>query len=535
MTRTRSVARRTGRLGRCARNIPLRAAARVPRRGASRTRYTQPVTDRLDAYRTKRDLAVTSEPDDRPDPAPDDGGVPAGDASTDAPRFVVQEHHARRLHWDLRLERDGVLVSWAVPRGIPPDPRENHLAVHVEDHPLSYIDFEGEIPSGEYGAGSVHVWDHGTYETHKFRDDEVIVTFRGERLRGKYALFKTRGEDWMVHRMDPPEDPDREPMPGELRPMLASLSPKLPTDDAAFAHEIKWDGVRALAFCSGGRVRLANRTGRDVTGRYPEVRGLGEALGSRAVVLDGEVVAFDEQGRPSFQRLQSRMHLASESAVRRRAREVPVHYIAFDVLYLDGRSTLDLPYEGRRELLAGLELSGPAWQAPAHHRGDGQALLEASRAQGLEGIVAKRLDSPYEPGRRSSAWLKVKNHRSESLVVGGWMPGTGGRRGRIGSLLVGFRDTPGGALRYAGRVGTGFTERELARLGELLEPLAREDSPFEGRRPPREARFVEPRLVAEVAFAEWTHAHTLRQPSYKGLRDEIEAHDVVIDPEAPGA
>jgi len=493
------------------------------------------VTDRLHAYRAKRDLAVTPEPDDGRSSGPGKRGVPAEGECTDASRFVVHEHHARRLHWDLRLERDGVLVSWAVPRGIPPDPRENHLAVHVEDHPLSYIDFEGEIPEGEYGAGPVHVWDRGTYETHKFREDEVMVTFRGERLRGRYVLFRTRGEDWMVHRMDPPEDPDYQPMPEELRPMLASLSPELPTADGAFAHEIKWDGVRALAFCSGGRVRLANRTGRDVTGRYPEVRGLGEALGSRAVVLDGEVVAFDEHGRPSFQRLQSRMHLASDSAVRRRAREVPVHYVAFDLLYLDGRSTVDEPYERRRELLAGLELSGPAWQAPAHHRGDGQAVLEASRAQGLEGIVAKRLDSVYEPGRRSSAWLKIKNHRSETLVVGGWMPGTGSRRGRIGSLLVGFRETPGGELRYAGRVGTGFTERELARLWELLEPLARAESPFGGRTPPREARFVEPHLVAEVAFAEWTHAHTLRQPSYKGLRDDVEPDDVVLDPEALGA
>ncbi len=490
------------------------------------------MTDRLDAYRAKRDLTVTPEPgegDDRRHGAPAEGD-PDG-----ARRFVIQEHHARSLHWDLRLERDGVLVSWAVPRGIPPEPAENHLAVHVEDHPLSYIDFEGEIPSGQYGAGRVHVWDRGTYETHKFREDEVMVTFHGERLRGKYVVFRTRGKDWMIHRMDPPEDPNHEPMPEELRPMLASLSPQLPAHEDAFAYEIKWDGVRALAFCSGGRVRLANRTGRDVTSRYPEIRGLGEALGSRGVVLDGEVVAFDEQGRPSFQRLQSRMHLASDSAVRRRAGEVPVHYVAFDLLYLDGRSTLAEPYERRRELLAGLELSGPAWQAPAHHRGDGRALLDATYAQGLEGVVAKRLDSPYEPGRRSAAWLKVKNHRSELLVVGGWMPGTGSRRGRIGSLLVGFCEAPGGGLRYAGRVGTGFTESELARLRELLEPLARDESPFEGRTPPKDARFVEPRLVAEVAFAEWTHAYTLRQPSYKGLRDDVQAAGVVIDPGAAGS
>jgi bifunctional non-homologous end joining protein LigD len=242
------------------------------------------------------------------------------------------------------------------------------------------------------------------------------------------------------------------------------------------------------------------------------------------VVLDGEVVAFDG-ARPSFQKLQGRMHLTSDHAVRRLAREDPVQYIAFDLLYLDGRSLLDLRYDERRAALAELALQGPTWQAPAHHVGDGAALLELTRAQGLEGVIAKRVDCPYVPGRRSSGWIKVKNICSTDVVVGGWLPGEGGRSGRLGALVVGI---PGedGKLRYAGRVGTGFTQAELTRLAALLEPLARTDSPFAGRQPPKPTRFVEPRLVARVEYTERTQAGTLRHPSYKGLRDDVAPEDV---------
>ena len=416
-----------------------------------------------------------------------------------------------------------MLASWAVPRGIPPDPQRNHLAVRTEDHPLEYLEFHGEIPAGQYGAGTMKIWDSGTYEEHKFRDDEVMVTFHGERVRGRYVLFRTKGDDWMIHRMDPPEDPDREPMPDRIAPMLARTGP-LPPEDGGWAYEIKWDGVRAIALISGGRLTLAARTGRDITPRYPELRPLGAALAGREVILDGEVVAFDG-ARPSFQKLQGRMHLTSDHAVRRLAQSDPVHYIAFDLLYLDGRSQMDLRYDERRERLAELELAGPTWQAPAHHVGDGAALLEATRAQQLEGIVAKRLDCPYTPGRRSSGWVKVKNICSTDAVVGGWLPGEGGRSGRLGALVLGIPDDEG-VLRYAGRVGTGFTEAELARLGRVLEPLARETSPFTGTQPPKHTRFVEPRLVARVDYTERTRTGTLRQPSYKGLRDDVAPEDV---------
>jgi bifunctional non-homologous end joining protein LigD len=469
--------------------------------------------DPLEEYRARRSFARTPEPE---------AGATAGGGG----RFVVQEHHARRLHWDLRLERDGVLVSWALPRGIPEDPRRDRLAVHTEDHPLDYLDFEGEIPKGEYGAGEVTIWDRGTYEAEKFEAEKVIVRLAGERARGRYAIFRTRGDDWLIHRMDPPEA-GREPMPERTEPMKATLS-ALPPDPDAWGFEIKWDGVRAIAYCEPGQLRLESRNLREITSQYPEVRAVIEQLGAREAVLDGELVAFDEEGRPSFQRLQGRMHVGSEAEVRRRMREVPVTYVIFDLLHLDGSSLLGLSYEERRRELESLELSGAGWQNPVLHRGDGAELLAASRERGLEGIVAKRLRSTYQPGRRSRDWLKLKNVRSQEMVIGGWLPGKGRREGEIGALLVGYQERGGDErLRYAGKVGTGFDAGDLRLLRKRLDPMRRAESPFEGRQPERGSIFVEPTLVCEVDFSEWTKAGTLRHPSYKGLRDDKAAGDVV--------
>ena len=466
--------------------------------------------DQLDSYRQKRDFEKTAEPKGK------DG------AEQDSARFVVQEHNARRLHWDLRLEHAGTLKSWALPRGIPAHPDENRLAVHTEDHPLEYLEFEGEIPKGEYGAGTMRVFDRGTFEAEKFRHNEVIATFGGERLRGRYALFQTRGQDWMIHRMDPPLDPGYEPMPQRLTPMLAR-SGDLPADEEAWAFEVKWDGIRTLLFCDHGHLELLGRNGTDFTPRYPEVRELARALGARRLILDGEIVAFDEAGRPSFERLQSRMHLASDSAVRRRMRDIPATYVAFDLLYLDGRSTMALTYEQRREVLEALELEGPAWRVPAYHPGDGSSLLAATKELGIEGIMAKRLSSRYEPGRRSSGWIKVKNICEQDVVIGGWAPGEGRRSGRVGALVTGVYED--GRLVYAGKVGTGFTDRTLAILERELAPLRREDSPFQGRAAPKGTIFAEPRLVARVELREWTKSGTMRAPSFKGLRDDIDPQD----------
>jgi bifunctional non-homologous end joining protein LigD len=466
--------------------------------------------DPLGTYRKKRDFEKTAEPKGE-----------SGAQATSA-RFVVQEHSARRLHWDLRLEHEGTLKSWALPRGIPAHPDENRLAVHTEDHPLEYLDFEGDIPKGEYGAGTMRIWDRGTFEAEKFRANEVIATFAGERLRGRYALFQTRERDWMIHRMDPPLDPGYEPMPERLTPMLAK-SGALPRDEAAWAFEVKWDGIRTILFCDHGHMALQGRNGTDFTGRYPEVRELARELGAQRLVLDGEIVAFDEEGRPSFERLQSRMHLGSDSAVRRRMRDIPVTYVAFDLLYLDGRSTMALSYEERRKVLDALEFGGPAWRAPAYQRGEGSALLAATKELGIEGVVAKRLSSSYEPGRRASAWVKVKNICEQDVVIGGWAPGEGKRSGRVGALVTGLYED--GRLVYAGKVGTGFTDRTLAILERELAPLRRDSSPFEGRKAPKGTIFVEPRLVARVELREWTKSGTMRAPSFKGLRDDIDPQD----------
>jgi bifunctional non-homologous end joining protein LigD len=470
------------------------------------------VADRLGTYKTKRDFGKTPEPKG------------ARGERTKAARFVVQEHDARRLHWDLRLEHDGTLASWALPRGIPEHPDENRLAVRTEDHPLEYLEFQGDIPKGEYGAGTMAIWDSGTYEAEKFRDDELIATFHGKRVRGRYALFRTRDSDWMIHRMDPPEDPAYEPMPTGLRPMLAR-SATLPPKEEQFGFEVKWDGIRTVLYADHGHVELRGRNGSDFTPRYPEVRMLARSLGARRIVLDGEVVAFDDQGRPSFERLQSRMHLASDSAVRRRMRDIPATYVIFDLLYLDGHSTLSLSYEERRELLERLELEGPAWRTPAYHRGEGKALLAATRDLGLEGIVAKKLDCPYTPGARASHWIKVKNVRTQDVVIGGWTRGEGGRSTSLGSLAAGVMEDD--KLVYVGKVGTGFTEQTLALLKRELEPLRRDSSPFSGRQPPKGTIFVEPRLVAHVEYREWTKSGTLRAPSFKGLRPDVSPHECV--------
>ena len=465
----------------------------------------------LETYRKKRDFEKT--------PEPSGAEKAARRKKAKQLRFVVQEHHATSLHWDFRLERDGVLVSWAVPKGIPPDPRKNHLAVHVEDHPLGYIDFAGKIPEGEYGAGAVSIWDHGTYEELKWSDREVMVVLHGSRVEGRYVLFQTNGKNWMIHRMDPPQDAGREPMPDRLEPMKAKLAKGLPHDQAAFGFEFKWDGVRAMAYIAGGRVKLLSRSLEDVSGRYPELRKLGEAVGAREMVLDGEVIAIGKDGRPSFELLQGRMGLTAEADVRRRMKEIPVGYVVFDLLYLDGRLTTGLEYRERRRLLDELKLKGPYWQTPPASFGEGDETLEASRRLGLEGVMAKRLDSTYQPGRRSDAWLKVKNHMGQELVIAGWLPGEGNRSGRIGALLVGWYD--GDALVYAGKVGTGFSDKVLDQLQRLLKPLERPASPFgAGASPPRASRFTEPALVGEFEFAEWTKSGQLRQPSFKGLRED---------------
>ncbi len=472
--------------------------------------------DKLQAYRDKRDAART------PEPVPAE--APAGE-NPDGGSFVIQEHHARRLHWDFRLERDGVLVSWALPKGVPADPSVNHLAVHTEDHPLEYGGFEGEIPRGEYGAGAVTIWDHGSYQTEKWTADEVKVRLHGQRVTGSFALFQTRGNQWMIHR-------ERLPLPAALRPMLA-VTAAAPRDMENWALEMKWDGVRALAYIERGRVRLMSRTERDITVAYPELARLGAATNHKQLLLDGEIVVFGDGGWPEFEALQPRMHVSSASQAALLAGQNPVTYLVFDVLQVDGRPLFDVAYAERRALLDELALAGPYWQTPPSFPGEDFGAVQAvSVQQGLEGLVAKRLTSRYAPGVRTDSWRKIKNVRSQEAIVAGYKPGKGNRTGQVGSLLIGVRDSSG-ALIYAGHVGTGFNDQTLRMLGDKLQPLRRPDSPFDGPVPPEYARpavWVEPRLVIQVGYDRWTKAGRMRAPVYQGLRDDIDPADVIREP-----
>ena len=489
--------------------------------------------DPLAEYRAKRDPARTAEP-----VPPADQPLPAGDDDT----YVVQEHHTprgrtgERVHWDFRLERDGVLKSWAVPRGLPTEPGTNRLAVPTEDHPLEYAGFAGEIAAGEYGGGQVAIWDAGRYTCEKWADDHVTVVLDGRRLTGRYVLFRLGDGTWNVRRLDPPADLPAGPpaLPARITderflPMLATPGDLPPeTEDAAWGYEFKWDGVRALAYLTGGRLQLRSRKGTDITVRYPELAALPAGLAAHDAVVDGEVVAMDAQGRPDFGALQHRMHRTGPE-VPRLAAEKPVTYLVFDLLALDGEDLLDRPYAERRERLDGLAPGGHRWAATPWFAGGGAGVQAAGLDNGLEGVVAKRLDSPYRPGVRGPEWVKVKNFRTQSVVVGGWRPGKGRRAGGVGSLLVGVPDDDG-RLVYVGHVGTGFSDPALRELESLLTP--RRSPPFDGvlpREVSRDAHWVEPTHVGEVAYAVWTADGRLRHPSWRGLRDDLEPEEVTVE------
>lgn len=459
-----------------------------------------PVPDRLTKYRSMRDASKTPEPVPAAKPAVGQGNT-----------FVIQEHHARRLHYDFRLERDGVLVSWAVPKNLPETTSVNHLAVHTEDHPLEYGGFEGVIPKGEYGAGKVIIWDSGTYDAEKFLDDEVIVNLHGSKISGRYALIQTNGDQWLAHRMK-----DQKVFEFDtIAPMLATHGSVTALKAGQWAFEGKWDGYRLLIEADHGAFRVRSRRGREVTQEYRELRWLADDLADHHVVLDGEAVVLDSSGVPNFHEMQNR------------GRGSRVEFWAFDLLYLDGRSLLRARYRDRRKLLEMLA-AGSRLIVPDLLPGDGSEALEHSAERGWEGVIAKKRDSTYQPGRRSSSWIKDKHWNTQEVVIGGWKAGEGGRSSGIGSLLMGI-PTAGG-LHFAGRVGTGFTDRDLANLKKTLAPLHTDESPFDPPLPRSEARgvtYVRPELVGEVRYSEWTPDDRLRQSSWRGLRPDKEASEVV--------
>jgi bifunctional non-homologous end joining protein LigD len=542
---------------------------------------------RLEPYRKKRDPARTPEPfGDADDDARRRSGAPiatgrdpaarraAFAASLPGPQFVVQKHWATSMHYDLRLELGGTLVSWAVPKGPSTHVEEKRLAVHVEDHPMDYADFEGVIPAKNYGAGSVIVWDRGWWGSFKpepideqYERGKLELELHGFKLRGRWTLVRMggrnkSGKEWLLLKkagggasereavdvypesvisgltveemkdmagtIDALRDrveslkPPRRELPKDVPFMLATLSEKTPAG-AGWGFEIKYDGVRVLARRDGDDVRLIGRSGRDITERYPEVTLAIRGLAVPEFVVDGEIVAEDENGRPSFQRLQARMHLSKPRDIARVAKAVPVRGMFFDCLSLLGHDLRGLPLERRKELLARVLPPIATVQRVDHIVGHGQAFFDAANEMGLEGIMAKKLTSTYS-GRRSPEWLKVKCQRRQEFVIGGYTEGQGARS-KFGALHVGVYED--GKLVYVTKVGTGLDDATITTLMKGLAPLARASSPFEVDSPgARGNHWVDPKLVCDVRFTEWTREGGLRHPTFMGLRTDVKPEDV---------
>ena len=519
---------------------------------------------RLEKYRAKRDAASTPEPftAERHRAGMESGA--AGNAEPDSgtlrEKFVIQEHHASRLHYDFRLERDGVLVSWALPKGVPTSKTKNHLAVQTEDHPMDYADFEGTIPTGQYGAGTVSIWDHGYYDCEKWiAGKEVIATLTGQDDGGlggtrRFALIHTgRGDDqWLIHLMDPPgakkgqatqpaaaekpaagkttaapEQPGA-PDPTDFLPMLASPGTTADLPDKDWQFELKWDGVRALVVGDGKRIRLISRNGNDMSAAYPELTER-SCWPEQDFIADGEIIAVGPSGRPDFGLLQGRMKLTKAADVARAQSTTPVRLMLFDLLSENGTDLRRLPLRKRRARLeAFFTTSGCPVELSPLIDGDVRHILESAEELGLEGVMAKRTDGRYV-GQRSRSWLKLKFERTQEVVVGGWRPGKGERGQSVGSLLLGI--PAGSKLRYVGRVGSGFSARELTELRQQLDALTRKTSPFEEvpAADASDAQWVSAKLVGEVSYGEWTGGGKLRHPVWRGWRLDKSPADVVME------
>src|SRR5438094_4904769 len=466
-------------------------------------------SQKLTEYRRKRDPKQTSEPFGK---AKKKGKQPI---------FVVQRHDARRLHYDFRLERDGALASWAVPKGVPLEPGQRALAVRVEDHPLDYAGFEGEIPKGQYGAGTVEIWDSGTYElVEEKTDGGLTVRLHGKRLNGTWTLVPAKldgdPKNWLL--LKKREDAaEQARLAREYSPMLATLEQQVPKG-SSWLFEVKWDGFRAVARVSQGEAKLMSRQGNDLTQRFATVaKEIPKAVKTPDCVLDGEVCALDEQGRSSF------------SLMQQGKPGTPIVYFVFDLLELEGEPLVDLPLTERRKRLEKLLDRRNKTVRLSEAFEDGEALYEAAKQQRLEGIMAKRADSRYAVGRRTRDWLKIKTHGRQEFIIAGYTKGQGRRAGTLGSLVLAVRRGPN--LEYVGNVGTGFTGEEIEKLLQKLRPLERKTPPFkEMPKMPKVRKgdvvWVEPKLVCEVEFAEWTHDGRLRAPSYQGLREDKAAEEV---------
>jgi bifunctional non-homologous end joining protein LigD len=540
----------------------------------------------LEEYVRKRSFDKTPEPAPKAvRPSPAEGAF-----------FCVQRHDATRLHYDFRLEMDGVLKSWAVPKGPSLEPLSKHLAMHVEDHPLEYGNFEGNIPKGEYGGGSVMLWDRGTFDllgdvsgADQIARGDLKFRLHGEKLSGEFALVLMRGRgkgnEWLLIKKkdesaqpgynvedharsvltgrsqeeiarelpplkvaDAPAAPakrskknsrrealtalsgaQRSPMPQSVAPMMGSLVDRPPSGDE-WLYEIKWDGVRALCFIENQQVRIFSRSGHRCEQQYPEMSVLPHYVDAETVILDGEIAVLDEKGRSSFNMIQPRISVSDPNTIAHLARSTPATIFLFDVLYLDGYDLRGVPLEQRKSLLK--EILEPTDQIrySDHFIANGEAMLEAARQNGLEGILAKRRDSKYE-GRRSHSWLKIKATSQQEFVIGGF---THGEREHFSSLVLGLYQ--GDKLTHAGQVGTGFNDKSLKEIYARLQPLITSKNPFTGAvKMPREVTWVKPELVCEIKYLEFTPDGLLRAPVFLGLRTDKQAREVVRETPEPAA
>lgn len=479
----------------------------------------------LEEYEKKRAFEKTPEP--RPEKPPLMGKN----------RFVIHYHDASHLHYDLRLEIGGTLKSWAVPKGLPTRQSVKKLAVQVEDHPIEYLSFEGQIPQGEYGAGTVKIFDTGTFEPNhpgnlqdRLAKGRIGFTLKGKKIKGAFNLVQMRrGKDWLLmlaseESLNPwlYQQGIEGQMPKQIIPMKAALTDR-PFDSKEWIYEIKWDGIRAIAYLNDGHLGLLSRNFHEQNFRYPELANLGDFILGNKAVLDGEIVAFDEKGLPSFEVLQSRINLNSKKEIDYHSNKTPVIYYVFDLLFWQSRDLMQLPLWQRRIALESVTIPHKHIQISEEIDKEGIAFFKAAKQQGLEGILAKRKDSRYEQ-KRSSAWLKIKAVLEQEVVIGGFTEPRG-TRSYFGALLLGVYDNS--HFVYVGHAGAGFSEQALKDLYEAMAQLEIARSPFKHEPKTNEkAHWIKPKLVAEVKFTEWTRAGVMRQPSFLGLRTDINPREV---------
>jgi len=428
---------------------------------------------------------------------------------------VVHRHHASRLHYDLRLEQNGVLKSWAVPKGLPPRPGIMRLAVNVEDHPLEYIHFEGAIPKGEYGGGMMWKFAQGRYEITKEKKGGFYFRLQSRELNAEYRAHHTKENQWLLERVDTPQtDWLRDP----IEPMLARTAEKLP-DSPDYLYEVKWDGIRAIVSLDEGQIRIHGRNRMEFTKQFPELLVPETAFRATSGLFDGEIVCLEPDGRPNFKNVIHRMQQSTEGGIERARAKTPAVCYLFDCLYLDGRAIVNEPLTRRREWLADAIKKDSAYRV-SEMVDEGPAFFEAVKEMGLEGLMAKQRNSTYQPGKRSDAWLKIKTRQTTECLIIGYTQGKGDRQASFGALHLAHADGEG--LKYIGKVGSGFDDQSIKAVFAELEKLTRIKRPVK-EKPLDDARsvWVDPRLICEVSFASWTADGLLREPVFVRLRPDL--------------